>query len=153
MYLPLEVDEIATDGLVDSGTFIYAISHYTIIRTSSEGCVMKNVPRTTIQNGVRQRTSRITDRHCIYPVQHWIIYLHAHFRDIIQNFFPNIRLKFGNESSSSIRYDQHHNLLSTRRNNDGHNGRNEQPKSLQIRADGNQTILTSPLNKRQQSQP
>ena len=47
LYLLLEFGEITLDGLVDSGTYINAISwsDYTMIRNNTENCIIKEYPQ------------------------------------------------------------------------------------------------------------
>ena len=71
-----------------------------------------------------KRTARTTNRRR-YTIQHRDFHIHRHLRHPLEDVFPNIRAELLEKSPSGTRHGKRYHQLPARRNDVGHDRRNE----------------------------
>ena len=127
LYLPLEFGEITLDGLVDSGAFINAMSWsiYNAIKMNRENCIIKEYPQPpfTIECANAQLEQPIATADIKFNIGTYTFT--DTFVILSKTSFPITGLNFMNKSPSGTRYRKRYHQLPARRNDVGHDRRNE----------------------------
>ena len=78
---------------------------------------------------MRKRPTRTTNRYSRHTIQHRDVHVHRHLHHSLEDVFPDNRAELHEKSPSGTRYGKWYHQLPARRNDVGHDRRNEKLQS------------------------